>query len=119
MRPARMGGERAPASWNIRPESPCRAQTGWRSVGDQALARELRARLVEGDVGGREDHVGLHQLVVIERLAVGLHQLEHLAPQLPEAGFVALLHRAHRAVVELVEPLSVAVGQLELPLARY
>src|SRR4051812_49043212 len=89
------------------------------SVRDQALSSELILGFGEADVAGREDHVGLHQLVVAELLAVGRHQLEHLAPELSEPGLVALLHRAHRSVVELVEPVRVGIGQLELPLPGY
>ena len=39
-------------------------------VRDQALARELAAGLGESDVARRQDHVGLDQLVVVERVAV-------------------------------------------------
>src|SRR5919198_2317214 len=87
-------------------------------VRNQAVARELALRLLEGEVPRRQDHVRLHQLVLGQLVAVGQHQLEHLVPQLPEAGLVALLDGRHRAIVQLVQPFLVGVGQPELPLAR-
>src|ERR671915_423500 len=88
------------------------------SVRDQALSCELALRLLERHVARREDHVRLDQLVVVERVAVARHQLEHLGPELAEADLVALLDRAHGAVVQLVEAVGVLVGQAELALPR-
>src|SRR6185436_17648353 len=87
-------------------------------VGDQAVPGELSARLLEGDVARRQDHVRLDELVSVDRVAVARDDLEHLAPELPEAGLVALLHGTYRSVVELVETLRVLVRQVELALAR-
>src|SRR5215218_645149 len=68
-------------------------------VRDQTFARELALRLVERDVAGRQDHVGLDQLVPRQRVAVGRHELEHLGPELAKAGLVALLDGVDGAVV--------------------
>src|SRR3954463_16603132 len=86
-------------------------------VRDQALARELVAGLGERDVPRRHDHVGDNELLVRQRVAVGRDELEQLVEELAKAGLVALLDRAHRAVVELVEAVAVLVGDLELTLA--
>src|SRR5688500_11146350 len=86
------------------------------SVRDQPLARELPLRLGERAVAGGQEHVGLGELVVVQLLAVGGDELEHLTPELPDTVLVPRLHGRHCLVVELIEPPRVAVGQPELTL---
>src|SRR5215207_3354736 len=86
------------------------------SVRDQPVARELALGLLKAHVARRQDHVGLDQLVLGDLVAVAGHDLEHLRPELAEAGLVALLHGGDGAVVQLVEAARVLVGQPELPL---
>src|SRR6478609_4084997 len=46
------------------------------SVGDQALAREVPAGLLEREVGRRQDQVGARELVVIDARALAAHEVE-------------------------------------------
>src|SRR5687767_12989734 len=77
------------------------------SVGDQPFPGELPLRLGEGDVAWWQDHVRLHELLVVDRRAVGLHEREHLVPELRERALVARFNRRDGLVVELVEALRV------------
>src|SRR5262245_23038154 len=68
--PAGAGGR---ATSSMRPGASCR----W-LVGDQSVARELHACLLEREVRRGQDHVGLFELVLAERRAVGADELEQL-----------------------------------------
>ena len=59
------------------------------------LPPETPRRLLEGEVARREDQVGLHQLVVGQRLAAGSHELKQRAAELVEPRLVARLGRRH------------------------
>jgi hypothetical protein len=78
----------------------------------------VEAELDEAEVGRRDDHVGLLDLVVAEPLAVAAHQLEHRLEELVEAVLVARLDRGDGLVVEVVEPGRILVGQPVLILGR-
>src|SRR5205085_7454852 len=87
-------------------------------VRDQPLARELGRGLVEADVGRRQDHVRPDQLVVVDRPARALHELEQLAPDLAELRLVPCLHCGDGRVVELVESVGLVVWELVLTVRR-
>src|SRR5712692_2276877 len=84
---------------------------------DQPLAGELRAGLLERDVGRRQDHVGLLELLVAE-LRPRPRELEHLPEQPPEALLVPRLDEGDDLVVQLVQPRGLPVLQTVLALGR-
>src|ERR1700754_4743015 len=85
---ARGGVATRPATPRLRiPASP-----RWGSVGDEALARELRAGFGERRVGRGQDHVGLLEHVVGHRAAVAAHELEQRLEQLVEPLLVTGLY---------------------------
>src|SRR5437899_4024474 len=84
----------------------------------QPLARELGRSLLEADVGRRQDHIRSDQLVVVDRPARALHELEQLTPDVGELVLVARLDGGDGRVVQLVEPVGLVVGELVLTLRR-
>src|SRR5690348_14171851 len=94
----------------------CTCAGGAKLTRDQALAAELRPGLLEGDVGRGHDHVGLLQAVLRDRLAVLANELDQLVERLAELLLVPGVAGRHGLVVELVEHLGVAFGELVLPL---
>src|SRR3954470_11267573 len=88
------------------------------SVWNQPFARELRARVLEGDVTWRQDHVRGDELVVGDLLAIVCDEVEHLLPELVELLLVVGLGGRNRLVVKLVEPTGIVVREVVLPLVR-
>jgi hypothetical protein len=66
----------------------------------------------------REDHVGLDELVVRQRLAARFDERDHLCEQRTELLLVARLDSRDGRVVQFVQALGVPVRQLELALSR-
>ena len=126
--PVRARGRRAAARLRARaaPEGPDRRRPAGRGraralvpalghpdlVGDQPVAGELGRRLDERGVGRREDHVGLLELVVVERRALARGR----ARASPRSAswkrvLVAGVDRRRRPVVELVEAVGLVVRE--------
>src|SRR4051794_10778200 len=89
-----------------------------RSVGDEALAGELRARFRERQIRRGDDHVGLLEHVVGDGRAVTADEIEQGLERRCEALLVPRLDGGHDLVVEVVELVHVLVGELVLPLGR-
>src|SRR5438034_5318798 len=125
--PARAVGLERRASGTARPRSIPPTRWGRRSCAararpigltrNQALAGELLLRLLEREVGRRQDHVRLLQLVVAQ-FRPGPGEGEHLVEQRAEGLRVPGLDHGHRLVVQLVELGSLVVIQPVLALGR-
>src|SRR3954452_3953477 len=89
-----------------------------RRVRDQALPAELLARLLEGEVGGREDELRRLEVVVRQRLALGADEVQQRVEGTAEAVLVGGPHGAHHGIVELVQPGVVGVVAAVLGLVR-
>src|SRR5580693_6669997 len=86
-------------------------------VGDEALAGEFPAGLVEAEVGGREDHVGALQLVVAQRRALRTHVVQQRGEGIGEAVFAAAVDDRQRFAAQLVDARGVTVREPVLTLA--
>src|SRR4051794_12019349 len=115
MRCERYGGCGAPTR-PATPHLPSVASPRSGSVRDEAFTRELVTGLLERQVGGRDDHVGLLQHVVADGLAVGADELDEGGEGGVEGLLVSGLDGADDLVVELVEPVGVRVREVVLPL---
>src|SRR5437764_8979458 len=80
---------------------------------NQALAAELRPRLLERDVGGRKDQIGWAEIVTADRGALA-HQVEQPGESRPETLILAGLTGGDGLVVQLVERVQLSVAELIL-----